>query len=193
MRSLHLEKKGLRCLAIAESFRQNSAHSMLCGVVMRRDFLIDGFVFGKTTLKGSDATDTILKMYDDLQRPDVSYILISGLILSLYNIVDIKKIHEILKIPIIGVSYNESSGIESSLKLHFPDSFDEKISEYKKLGPRKKISLHTSNDVFVRVCGCTDDDAKILLNDLTIQGSYPEPLRISQLLAKTLLQKGLSF
>ena len=42
MRSLHLEKKGLRGLAIAESFRQNSTKSVLAGVVMRRDFIIDG-------------------------------------------------------------------------------------------------------------------------------------------------------
>ena len=88
MRSLHLEKKGLRGLAIAESFRQNSPKSILSGVVMRRDFLIDGFVFGSATLEGNDATQTILKMYDDLKRPDISYVLISGLIISMYNIIE---------------------------------------------------------------------------------------------------------
>jgi len=46
MRHLHLEKKGLRGLAIAESFAQNSEKSILAGIVMRRDFVIDGFVFG---------------------------------------------------------------------------------------------------------------------------------------------------
>ena len=49
MRSLHLEKKGLRGLAIAESFKQNSVKSIFSGVVMRRDFVIDGFVFGNAT------------------------------------------------------------------------------------------------------------------------------------------------
>jgi endonuclease V-like protein UPF0215 family len=56
MRSLHLEKKGLRGLAIAESFRQNSTKSVLAGVVMRRDFIIDGFVFGSATLEGLTLT-----------------------------------------------------------------------------------------------------------------------------------------
>ena len=45
MRSLHLEKRGLRGLAIAESFRPNSERSILSGLIMRRDFVIDGFVF----------------------------------------------------------------------------------------------------------------------------------------------------
>ena len=49
MRNLHLEKKGLRGLAIAESFLQNSKKSVIAGVVMRRDFVIDGFVFGHAT------------------------------------------------------------------------------------------------------------------------------------------------
>ena len=193
MRSLHLEKKGLRGLAIAESFKQNSSKSIFSGIVMRRDFVIDGFVFGSATLEGDDATDTILKMYDDLQRPDISYVLISGLIVSMYNIIDIKKLYASLKIPIIGISYNDSSGIEDALKHHFSNSFESKITAYHKLGKREKITLNTSHDIFVRKEGCTLSDVKYLLNKLTLHGSVPEPIRVSQLLAKTLLQKQLSF
>ena len=193
MRSLHLEKKGLRCLAIAESFRQNSQKSILTGVVMRRDFLIDGFVFGSATLEGDDSTDAILKMFDVLERPDVSYVLISGLIVSLYNIIDIQELYEQLKIPIIAVTYHDSAGIESAIKYHFPNSYESKLLAYKKLGNRKKITLDTSHDVFVRHEGCTVTDVQKILNELTLQGSYPEPLRVSQLLAKTLLQTGLTF
>ncbi|MDH3486945.1 MAG: DUF99 family protein [Nitrosopumilus sp.] len=193
MRSLHLEKKGLRGLAIAESFTPNSLKSILSGIVMRRDFIIDDFVFGSATLGGSDAADSILKMYDELDRPDISYVLISGLIVSMYNIVDIKKLFYSLGIPIIGVSYRDSSGIEDALKHHFPNSFKSKISEYHKLGKREKITLHTCNDIFVRMEGCTLNDVRHLLNDLTLHGSVPEPIRISRLLAKTLLKKGLSF
>ncbi|WP_428324435.1 DUF99 family protein [Nitrosopumilus sp.] len=193
MRSLHLEKKGLRGLAIAESFKQNSIKSVLAGVVMRRDFVIDGFVFGSATLEGNDATDTILKMYDDLNRPDISYVLISGLIVSMYNIIDIKNLSDTLQIPIIGVSYHDSSGIEDSLKHHFPNSFESKIHEYEKLGKREKITLNTSYDVYIRKEGCTLNEVKHILDDLTLHGSVPEPIRVSQLLAKTLLEKGLSF
>lgn len=193
MRPLHLEKKGLRGLAIAESFRQDSQKSILSGVVMRRDFIIDGFVFGTTTVNGDDATDAILKMYDDLKRPDISYLLISGLIISMYNVIDIKKIHESLQLPIIGITYNESKGIEDAIKHHFPNDFVTKIKEYKNLGNREKISLKTSSEIFVRREGCSLHDVEFLLNELTLQGSFPEPLRIAQLLSKSLLQKGLSF
>ena len=188
MRNLHLEKKGLRGLAIAESFTQNSKKSFLAGIVMRRDFVIDGFVFGKATLEGDDATNEILSMYKKLNRPDISYLLISGIIISMYNIVDLKKISETLNIPVIGVTYQESKGIEEAIKHHFPDSFESKIKDYNELGDRQEITLDTSFKVYVRNEGCSISDLTHLLNELTLQGSFPEPLRVAQLLAKTLLQ-----
>ena len=193
MRSLHLEKNGLRGLAIAESFDQNNSQSILAGTVMRRDFYIDGFVFGFTTLKGDDATQRIKDMYDDLKRPDVNYVLISGMIISMYNIVDIKSLSEYFDVPVMGISYFPSSGLESSIRRHFPDSFELKIRNYKNLGPREKITLHTSHDVYVRFEGCTISQTKTLLDGLTISGSVPEPIRVSQLLAKTLLRNQSSF
>ncbi|GKS66893.1 hypothetical protein YTPLAS73_04400 [Nitrosarchaeum sp.] len=189
MRSIHLEKKGLRGLAIAESFRQNSKRSILSGLIMRKDFVIDGFVFGSATLESNDATDQILRMYERLHRSDISYILISGLIISMYNVVDIKKLCDSLQIPIIGITYTESVGIEVAIKYHFPKYSESKINEYKKLGKRQRITLHTSHDLFVRCEGCTIYEVKQLLNKLTLQGAIPEPIRVSQLLANVLLQK----
>lgn len=185
MHHLHIEKKGLRGLAVAESFKETEKVSHLAGVVMRRDFIIDGFVFGYSTIEGNDATDVILQMHQKLNRDDISFVMIAGLIISMYNIVDIKKIWNQLKIPVIGVTYADSKGIEDAIKYHFPDSYQSKIEEYLKLGQRTKIQLHTGYDVFVRIEGCTIDEAKNLLNTMTLQGAVPEPLRVAQMLAKT--------
>ena len=154
---------------------------------MRRDFVIDGFVVGNATLEGNDATDAILSMYKKLDRPDISYLLISGIIISMYNIVDLKKISESLEIPVIGVTYQDSEGIEEAIKHHFPDSYETKLKEYNELGNREKITLHTSFDIYIRKEGCSTSDVQHLLDELTLQGSFPEPLRVAQLLAKTLL------
>ena len=92
MTHIHLEKKGLRGLAVAESCREDGAISSLAGVVMRRDLVIDGFVLGKATLEGDDATDEIASMYRSLGRQDISFLLLSGLIISMYNIIDSRKL-----------------------------------------------------------------------------------------------------
>ena len=188
MRHLHLEKKGIRGLAIAESFSQNSKKSILSGIVMSTDLVIDGFVFGHSTVGGDDATDAILEMYEKLDRQDISFLLISGIVISLYNIIDMKRISEKIGLPVIGVTYEESSGIEDAIKHHFPESYKSKLTEYSKLEPRKKITLHTSYNLYVQNVGCTVLETKQLLDKITLQGSIPEPLKITQLLANTLLK-----
>ena len=188
MRHLHLEKHGLRGLAIFESFSQDSKKSVLSGIVMSTDLVIDGFVFDHSTVGGNDATDVILSMYERLGRPDVSFLLISGIVISLYNIVDVKRISEKIGLPVIGVTYKDSEGIEDAIKHHFPKSYESKLVEYSSLGEREKITLHTSHDLYIRNEGCTITEATQLLNKLTLQGSFPEPLRIAQMLANTLLK-----
>ena len=188
MRHLHLEKKGIRGLAIAESFSQDSKRSVLSGIVMSTDLIIDGFVMGHSTVGGDDATNAILTMYRKLDRPDVSFLLISGIVISLYNIIDLKRISEETRLPVIGVTYEESGGIEDAIKHHFPNSYKSKLTEYSNLDSREKITLHTSHDLYIRKEGCTVLEVKQLLDKITLQGSVPEPLRISQLLANTLLK-----
>jgi len=188
MRHLHLEKSGIRGLAIAESFSQNSKKSILSGIVMSTDLVIDGFVMAHSTVGGDDATDAILSMYEKLDRTDVSFLLISGIIISSYNMIDVKRISEKIGLPVIAITYEESDGIEDAIKHHFPDSYKQKIVEYSKLGSREKITLHTSHNLYIRNEGCTALEAKKLLDKLTSQGSTPEPLRIAQLLANTLLK-----
>ncbi|MCA9450353.1 MAG: DUF99 family protein, partial [Candidatus Omnitrophica bacterium] len=48
---MHIAKKGLRTLGIAESF-SGSPESVLAGVVMRKDLRIDGFRFTTATVGG---------------------------------------------------------------------------------------------------------------------------------------------
>ena len=86
MKTLHLEKSGIRGLSISESFEKQEKHSVLTGIVMSNEFLIDGFVFEHATLRGDDITKKILMMYDKLNRDDISYLLLPGTILSMYTV-----------------------------------------------------------------------------------------------------------
>ena len=187
MHHIHLEKSGLRGLGIAESFKYGDSTSRLAGVVIRRDFIVDGFVFGKCTIGGDDATDAILDMYCRLDRDDVNYIIISGLIISMYNFINIKKIWEVTKIPVIAVTYEESLGIEGAIRHHFPNSCEKKLAEYYKLDKRKEMTLRTGHKLYFRHEGCLLEETVKFLDTLTLQGSIPEPVRVAQLLARASL------
>ena len=105
------------------------------------------------------------------------------------NVINI--IFEKLQLPVIAVNSKDSSGLHDTLKHHFPNNFENKIQQYEKLGPRQIMHLKSKNELYLRIRGCTVEDCKTLLDKITLQGSVPEPLRVSHTLAKTLLKTSL--
>lgn len=180
---LHLNKPGIRALGVAESFKEGETKSRLAGVVMRGDLVIDGFVLGAAKVGGDDATKSLLKMYRALRRNDINLIILSGCIISLYNIIDVDALSEETGLPVICLTYRESRGIERAIKHHFAE-YEKKLEAYRNLGRREPLKLKTGYKVFVRTSGVTRLDAKEVLNIFTLQGSIPEPVRLAKLLAR---------
>ena len=193
-----LEKAGTRGLFVAESFagggrgRGRSANaaahaapsrSSLAGVVMRRDLVIDGFALGSAELGGDDATGRIAAMHAGLGRADIGLIAVSGTAISLYNIVDLHRLRDESGVPAIGVSYGEAAAGGDALAGRLAGDAA-KAALFRRQGPRTRVRLHTSHDLFVRCAGCTAAQAGRLLNSMTVQGAVPEPLRIARLLAR---------
>jgi endonuclease V-like protein UPF0215 family len=183
-RKLHLEKKGIRVFGVAESFKKFNRKSILAGIVMRRDLIIDGVVFSTATLKGDDSTEKILCMFKSLKRDDVTCIILGGLIISMYNIIDGKLIQNETGLPVIGITFEDSQGIESSIRYHFPVNCELKLEQYAKLGRRDKITLKTGKSLFIRYWGLTLKHTIEILDSFTLQGSIPEPIRVAKLVAR---------
>jgi endonuclease V-like protein UPF0215 family len=186
---IHLEKRGIRALAIAESFKADCRYAVLAGVVMRRDMIIDGVVMSKSTLRGDDATQNIIAMYRNMHRNDISCIFLGGIIISMYNIVDGAEIHKSTKLPIIALTFRPSEGIETTIKRVFSREQEAKLQQYQNLGQREEVKLGTGKSVFVRRWGISLPNAAVILDHFTLQGSYPEPIRIAKLIARARDQK----
>ena len=184
---LHLNKPGIRALGVAESFRQGRKSSVLAGVVMRSDFVVDGVAIGKTSVGGDDATSSIVSLYRRLGRNDVNLILVSGAVLSLYNIVDVDELSARSKLPVVCLTYKETSGIEGSIKRHFPGTAETKLKAYRRLGRRTGVLLRSGYKVYVRKSGIELSTLKPVLDAFTLQGSIPEPVRVAKLVARAFM------
>ncbi len=180
----HTEKRGIRALGIAESFKKTGTYSTLAGIVMRRDLIIDGMVFGNVTIEGNDSTQNILSMYKSLKRDDINCIMLDGLIISMYNIIDGEELRENTKVPVIAITFKDSEGLEAAIQHHFSDDYKIKLEQYRKLGQRDKILLKTGKILFVRYWGINSKEASTIVNYFTLQGSIPEPIRIAKLAAR---------
>jgi len=179
---VHSNKRAIRALGIAESFRRPDKRSILAGVVMRSDLVIDGFAFGEATVEGDDATRSMLRLYRRLRREDVNLLLLSGCIISLYNVVDVDALAKMSGVPVIALTYRESAGIEGAIRHNCGDG-DEKVARYNRLGPRLPIALRTGYRVFARLSAISETDAARVLDSFTLQGGVPEPVRVAKLLA----------
>jgi len=186
---LHVHKKGFRALGISESFIKGiSKESILAGVVMRADMTIDGFTFSKATVGGMDATEKILEMYRSLKRDDITLLLLNGCVISWYNVIDLQRVAEETKLPLICVTYNESTGLEKYFRELFPEDWERRVEIYRKNKNRTAIKLSTGYTVYIRFIGMKIEEAKGILNKFTSHGSIPEPLRIARLLARSLVK-----
>ena len=153
---------------------------------MRRDLVIDGVAFGTATIEGDDATDSIISIYRSLDRGDINCIVLDGLIISMYNIIDGNYILKETGLPVVAITFEDSKGLEKSIKSHFPTKWQLKLEQYERLGQREKIMLKTGKNLFVRCWGLSQHQALAILNPLTLQGSVPEPIRVAKLVARAL-------
>lgn len=186
-RRVHSEKKGVRVFAVAESFKKGAVESVLAGVVMRRDLVVDGMAFGTATIGGDDATESIVSMYVSLGRDDVNCIVLDGLVISMYNIIDGEKVSAITGKPVIAVTFEDSPGLDRAIKHHFPDSWQGKLAQYEKLGSREHVVVKTGKHLYIRCWGLTQKRAVSVLNAFTLQGALPEPVRVAKLAARSAL------
>lgn len=180
---LHLEKKGIRILGIAESFVESDSRSVLAGVVMRRDLVIDGLMFGQTTIKGNDSTQVILSMFERFNRNDISCILLGGIIISILNIIDGQTLSNTAQIPVVAVSAVQEKGLKPENLLNFENG-ETKHRLFSSVKESTKVTLWTGKTVQVRNWGISIDEANSLINSITLQGSRPEPIRIAVLAAR---------
>jgi endonuclease V-like protein UPF0215 family len=179
---MHIPKKGLRALGIAESY-SGREYSTLAGVVMRKDLRIDGFCFGRVTIGGMDATDTVLRMIRDLDRRDINVVLVSGCVIAWFNVIDCWRISEESEIPFICVTYEESDGLLNDLRHHFPGD-ETRVQAYLRLGERVPVDLGGNRTIYLRVAGIGHAEAVRFCRDFTLEGKIPEPLRVARLCAR---------
>ncbi|HIQ29294.1 MAG TPA: DUF99 family protein [Candidatus Caldiarchaeum subterraneum] len=181
-------KKAIRAFGVAESFRKElGSKSILAGIVMRGDLIIDGVMLGSCTVGGVDSTEKILEMWRKLNRDDINVILLNGCVISWFNVINLSRLYKETDTPVICVTYEASEGIDDYFKRYFPDDWMERLRVHKENGERREITLKTGYRVFVRSLGVGEKQARQVLNIFTLHGRLAEPLRVAKQLSRSVL------
>lgn len=182
-------KSGVRALGVAESYpaahADEGVRSTLAGAVLRADRVVDGLVFSTCTVGGVDATDAVARLWTDLDRPDVRYLLLAGVAPAWYNLLDLHELHERTDRPVLAVTFEPSEEpLEEALGRSFSgEDLHTRLETFERLPARSRLSVNDET-VFVRWVGCAASEARDVVRAFTPEGGRPEPLRVARMAAR---------
>jgi endonuclease V-like protein UPF0215 family len=165
--------------------RDHRGDVLLVGVVCARTRM-DGVLSGRVRRDGRNATRSIIGMLERSQfRAHVQAILLQGIAVAGFNVVDIRGLHEALRMPVLVVARRAprvalmraalfSGGPQ---KRGIPGAA-EKWRLIERAGPMEPL-----RDLYVPRVGLTRSEAGELLRGTTLHGNLPEAIRLAHLVA----------
>lgn len=183
-------KTQIRVLGIDDApFSFGDRSTEFVGIVIRAPSYVEGAILGSVEVDGNDATEKIARsVLSSRFRPLLSIILIDGVALGGFNVIDIEELHRLSGVPVATVTRKQPD-LEAMTKV-----LKRKFSDWKRRQEaitRKNVFLvHTGHrPLHVTAAGMDEDDVCEVLGKVTVRGALPEPLRIAHIVA-TALKKG---
>ena len=179
-------KQNIRCIGFDDlPFNRNNKHTHILGTIMRASGYIDGFVYKIIEIDGLDSTEKIIKSIESRYKDQLKCIFSHGLTFGGFNVIDSKKIYENLGIPLIAITKKEPNmeNVKNALMKHFSDW---NLRYYILNIPEKENLKINNGKIFLQYYGISLENAEKLIKMFTKNGTIPEPIRISHLIATSI-------
>lgn len=180
-------KSQVRVLAVDDApFRFDSERAMVVGVVMRLPNYLEGVLRSECQVDGDDANLVLERMIAGSRfKRQIKAVLIDGVALGGFNVVDIDALYSAVGIPVVTVTRDPPNleEIQAALRKHFPDWG-------RRLELLRRKPLHEVDTghkpILVSVAGMGLREAEELLRKSMVRGAVPEPLRVAHIIASGL-------
>jgi endonuclease V-like protein UPF0215 family len=172
-------KRQIRILGIDDSpfnkFKDKQV--LIIGTIYRGGDFFDGILSTKVAVDGSDSTRKLTQMINKCKfKPQLKVIMLDGIAMGGFNIVDVKKLSEKTKLPVIVImrDYPDLKKIKTVLK---------------RLGMSKKIKLLEKageiikyGKIHIQLTNIKLEEAKKILKISCTNSFIPEPLRAAHII-----------
>jgi len=177
-------KQQIRLLGIDDSpFEFKDESTSIVGVVMRGGEYLECVLRGEILVDGTNATNVCKNMINKTRHKDqIRVVLLDGVALGGFNVVDIQEIFEDTGIPVITITRDKPDF--EKIKSALEKKFDDWKTRWNIITKGELHEIKTShNPIYVKYVGLNDNEAKEIINISTIRGVVPEPIRIAHLIA----------
>lgn len=141
---------------------------------------LEGVLHAMVRRDGANATSTLAHLVSGSRfARQLQLVLLQGIALAGFNVVDITGLHDVLRIPILVVVRRPPrlDRVRGALLARVPGGA-RKWELIARLGPPEPLA-----GVFVQRVGLSLEDAERVIHRLAVNGSVPEPLRTAHLIA----------
>lgn len=153
-------------------------NTLVIGTIYRGGSYMDGLISTTIVIDGNNATRKIADMINKSKfKSQLKLIMLDGIAVGGFNVIDIQELHNLTKIPVIVVMRDlpRTDRIFNTL---------EKLGMNKKIDIIKKAgSIYPIDRLYVQVAGIGLYDAGELLKLTCVRSLVPEPIRMAHIIA----------
>ena len=180
-------KKGIKIIGVAcSSFdRVNDKKVKIVGAIYRGAELLEGVLTSKVAVDGEDATKQIANMIiDSTHYEQIKLVLTRGVTIAGFNYIDLHELHSLTKLPVISIVDREPDMEKIAKALTNLPNGNHRFQVIKKNGyPEPFKSNQTEEPIYVQYSGLKREEIESILNNSTITGRIPEPVRVARIIA----------
>jgi hypothetical protein len=158
------------------------------GAIYRGGKIFDGVLFVKVDVDGNDATSKLIKAVNSSRhKPQLKVIMLDGITVGGFNVIDLKELHEKTDLPVIAINRKlpDIKSVKNALK-NFRD-FKKRWEKIKNAGKIKKFKFK-DKFIYYQCKGIERDEAEEIIRISCTRGYIPEPLRVAHLIAAALVK-----
>ncbi|MBI4149872.1 DUF99 family protein [Candidatus Woesearchaeota archaeon] len=153
--------------------------TLAIGVIFRGGNFLDGVISIPVQVDGDDGTEQLVQMINKSKfKPQLRCILLDGIAVGGFNVIDIQELSMKTKLPVIVVVRD------------YPN-FEKIFTALKKLGMEWKRELMEKagkpmriGKVYVQLCNISQEKAKEILEITSTRSYLPEPIRVAHLIGQ---------
>ena len=181
-------KEFIRVLGIDDGpFKFTDETVPVVGILMRGGY-IDGVMTSNVQVDGRDATQTVIEMVNGSRyKEQVRVIMVDGIALGGFNVVDLEEVNARTGIPVMSVTRDEPDF--KAMKDVLRSKFDDWERRWGIVSKGNLMVIETEHKpLHVKVVGMDEADTSEIVNRSIVRGALPEPIRVAHLVATAIVK-----
>jgi len=179
-------KKQVRIAGVDDAPFSKKDKRVLCvATIFRGGEWLDGLLSFYVDRDGNDATSELIRAINGSRHKEqLQFIMLDGICLGGFNIVDITRVYEETGLGVIACMRKkpEMKKFLSAVSKINPEA----LSCVKRAEDIKSLSIG-KRKIYFQVAGCSENKAKELLKLSCTHGNIPEPLRVAHIIARGII------